>query len=212
MTHNTPIPLVITISRELGSGGAYIGHQLAEQLEMLYVDHEIIARTAEKLDVLEHDVSSYEEKISSFWANFWEKTKLNEFYNEATSSFRPTTAKIFEAEAEVMRQIAKERPAVIIGRGGFHVLKDFPNVVSIYLHGSIQSRSQRLMQVRHIDELEAKRQIEVGDRERTMYIRKFTKKDWANSNNFDLTLDTGKVSLECATDIILRYVAGRKPC
>lgn len=199
-------PLIITISRELGSGGAYIGHKLAEKLNLFYADHAIIAKTAEKLDVLEDDVALHEEKIKNFWENFWEKTMLHEFYNEATGSFRPTNAKIFETESEIIRQIADERSSVIIGRGGFHVLRDYPNAVNIYLHGSKDARAKRLMRVRNIDELDAQRQIEVGDRERTQYIKKFTKKDWASVNNFHLSIDTGRIGFDKATDLILRYI------
>ena len=203
-------PLVITISRELGSGGAYIGHKLAEKLNMYYADHEIITRTAEKLSVFVEDVAPHEEKITSFWQNFWEKTSLNEFYNKAVGSYIPTTSKIFETESEVIQQIAREHSAVIIGRGGFHVLRDRPNVVSIYLHGSIQARAKRLMEARHITELEALTQIAAGDKQRALYIQKFTKKDWADVRNFDLSIDTGKIGFDNATEIILKYIESRQ--
>ncbi|HHT21969.1 MAG TPA: cytidylate kinase-like family protein [Bacteroidales bacterium] len=206
----TTAPLVITISRELGSGGAYIGRKLAEKLNMFYADHEIVTRTAEELSVFEDDVAHHEEKITSFWHNFWEKTKLHEFYHEAVGSFRPTSTKIFETESEVLQQIARERSAVIIGRGGFHVLKDHPNAVHIYLHGCEEARAKRLMEVRNISELEAKTQIVAGDRERLMYIKKFTNQDWANAKNFDLAIDTSKVGFDNALEIILKYIKSRK--
>lgn len=205
----TTAPLVITISRELGSGGAYIGRKLAERLNMFYADNEIVTRTAEELSVFEDDVAHNEEKITSFWHNFWEKTKLHEFYNEAVGSFKPTSTKIFETQSEVLKQIARDRSAVIIGRGGFHVLKDHPNAVHIYLHGCEEARAKRLMEVRKIDELEAKTQIVAGDRERLMYIKKFTNQDWANAKNFDLTIDTSKVGFDNALEIILKFIESR---
>ncbi len=208
MSHESP--LVITISRELGSGGAYIGHKLAEKLDLFYADHVIITRTAEKLSVFEEDVAPHEEKITSFWQNFWENTTLHEFYSEAVGSFRPTTARIFQTESEVIQQIAQERPTVVIGRGGFHVLRDLPNVVNIYLHGDIDARARRLVEVQGITELEAKTQIASGDKERMRYIKKFTKKDWANVNNFDLAIDTGKIGFDNALEIILKYIESRK--
>lgn len=202
--------LVITISRELGSGGAYIGHKLADELNMYYADHEIITRTAEKLSVFKEDITHNEEKITSFWQNFWEKTGIFEFYSEAVGKFAPTTTKIHEAETEVIQQIIKDHSAVIIGRCGFHVLKDYPNLVSIYLYGSVDARAQRLMEVRKISELEAKTQIEVSDRERALYIKKFTKKKWTDVHNFDLSIDTGKIGFDNATEIILKYIKSRK--
>lgn len=208
MSQNSP--LVVTISRELGGGGAYIGHKLAEELDMYYADHDIITRTAEKLSVFLDDVAPHEERITSFWQNFWEKTGIHEFYSEAVGSFKPTTAKIYEAESEVIQQIAKDHSAVIIGRCGFHVLKDYPNLVSIYLHGSIDARAKRLMDVRNITELEAKTQITASDRERALYIKKFTNKNWTDVHNFDLCIDTGKIGFDNATEIILKYIKSRK--
>lgn len=202
--------LVITISRELGGGGAYIGHKLAEELNMFYADHEIITRTAEKLSVLKDDIADNEEKIRSFWHNFWEKTGVFEFYSEAVGSFAPTTAKIYETESEVIRQIVKDHSAVIIGRCGFHVLKDYPNLVSIYLYGSVDARAKRLMEVRNISYLEAKTQITISDRERALYIKKFTKKNWTDVHNFDLSIDTGRIGFDNATEIILKYIKSRK--
>ena len=202
--------LAITISRELGSGGAYIGHKLAEELNMYYADHEIITRTAEKLSVFLDDVAPHEEKITSFWQNFWEKTGVFEFYSEAIGSFSPTTAKIYETETEVIQQIVRDHSAVIIGRCGFHVLKDYPNLVSIYLHGSIDARAQRLMEVQKISELEAQTKIIASDRERALYIKKFTKKNWTDIHNFDLSIDTGKIGFDNATEIILKYIKSRK--
>ena len=202
-------PLVITISRELGSGGAYIGRILAEKLNMYYADHDIITLTAEKLSVFEEDVAPHEERITSFWHNFWEKTNLNEFYHEAVGNYIPTTTKIFDTESEVIQEIAAKHSAVIIGRGGFHVLRDRPNVVSIYLHGNIEARARRLMEVRHISELEALTQIASGDKQRALYIQKFTKKEWADVSNFDLSIDTGKIGFDNATEIILKYIESR---
>lgn len=204
------LPLAITISRELGSGGAYVGHKLAEELDIFYADHEIITRTAEKLSVYLDDIVQHEERIKSFWHSFWEKTSLHEFYNEATGSFVPTTARIFEAESDVMRQIAKEHSAVFIGRGGFHVLKDHPNIINIFLHGSPKSRVERLQDVRKISEVEAKTQIILNDKDRARYIKKFTKKDWYDTRNYDLTIDTGKIGFDNAVEIILKYIHARK--
>ena len=206
----TTSPLVITISRELGSGGSYIGHKLAERLNMYYADHEIITKTAENLSVLLEDVESHEEKITSFWENFWANTGIQEFYNEAIGSYIPTSAKIFEAEAHVMQGIVKEHSAIIIGRCGFYILRDYPNLVNIFLHGSVEARAKRLMDVRHISELEAKTQIASNDKSRAQYIKKFTKKDWTNTKNYHLSIDTGEIDYDNAIELIIKYIESRK--
>ena len=202
-------PLVITISREVGSGGAYIGRKLAEKLNMIYADQDIISKTAEKLSVFTEDVGPYEEKISSFWENFWANTGLHEFYSEAVGSFRPTTAMIYKTQSEVIQEIAKDHAAVIIGRGGFHVLRNHPNAVHIYLHADVMERAKRLMEVRKISELEARTQIAAQDKERELYIKKFTKNSWADVSNYDLSINTGKVGFDNAYELILKYIEAR---
>lgn len=201
---------VITISRQLGSGGAYIGRKLAEKLNLFYADQAIITRTAEKLSVYISDVEPFEERISSFWESFWANTGLHEFYTEATSSFRPTTAMLYNTQVDVINEIVKEHPAVIIGRGGFHILEDNPNAIHIYLHADIESRAKRLMTVREISKEEALEEIETGDKERSMYIKKFTKKNWADVVNFDLSIDTGKIGFDKAFELILQYIEARR--
>ncbi len=203
-------PLIITISRELGSGGAYIGHKLAEHFDLFFADHAIITRTAEKLSVFEGDVASHEERIASFWENFWTNTGLHEFYSEAVGSFRPTTAMIFKTESEVINEIVTKKPAVIVGRGAFHLLSDHPNAVHVFLYASEEIRAKRLMEVQNISEIEAKTKIAVGDKERAMYVKKFTKKSWNDVKNYNICIDTGKVGLDNAFEIIVQFIENYK--
>lgn len=199
-------PLIITISRELGSGGAYIGKKIAEHFNLFYANQTIIKLTAEKLSVFEADVAPHEERISSFWENFWANTGLHEFYSEAVGSFRPTTAMIFKAESEVIQEIVKEKASVIVGRAAFYVLRKYPNAIKIHLHADSSIRTKRLMEVRGIEETEAINQISVGDKERSLYIKKFTRKEWNDLNNFDLSIDTGKIGLDKAFELIVQYI------
>jgi len=137
-------PFVITISRQLGSGGAYIGQQLAKKLNIFYADREIICHVAKKLSVLEEDLESRDEKIRSFWQSF---LQLCAFASDAylpPPMIVPTDRELFKAEAEIIEHISKERSAVIIGRCGAHILREHPNHVSIFLHGILPSAKTAL--------------------------------------------------------------------
>lgn len=199
-------PLTITISRKLGSGGAYVGHKLAEKLNMFYADHVIITRTAEEMSLYKEDIEPHEEKIESWWHKFWANTKIEQFINDGIGSFTPTTGEIFQTESDVIKQIVNEQPSVIIGRNGFHVLADYPNMISIYLYADAAARAKRLMQVRKISEEEAKKQIEESDKSRTLYVKKFTKKNWEDVHNYDLSIDTGKIGLDNSVDLVMKYI------
>ena len=124
-------PFAITISRELGSGGAYIGQQLANKLNILYADREIISKAAKQLSVMEEDVDFRDEKAPSFWQSLFE---TNAFVPTASAPLKimiPTDYELFEAETEVIERMVKENSAVIIGRCGFYVLQKKPNHVSV---------------------------------------------------------------------------------
>jgi cytidylate kinase len=89
-------------------------------------------------------------------------------------------------------------------------LRDYPNLVNVFLHGSVEARAKRLMDVRHISELEAKTQIAASDKSRAQYIKKFTKKDWNDAKNYHLSIDTGEIGFDHAIDVIMKYIDSRK--
>ena len=201
-------PLAITISRQLGSGGAYIGQQLAKKLNIYYADHEIIRKTSKMLSVSEADVMSNEEKTQSLWKYF---VQLNTFASEAYIPLQPEPidSDLYDAESEVIECIAKAHSAVIIGRCGFHVLRNYPNRVSIYLHGEESFRAKRIQKMHNITEQAARQMLAKSDKERAHYIETFTGHKWSDARLYDLCIDTSKVGLDNSVDLILNYLEMR---
>ena len=201
------LPLVITISREIGSGGAYIGHKLAEDLDILYFDREIIVKAAEKLNVYARDVASCDEKKQSFW-----KSVTASFSDLDSNAYVPPIAnypsfsEVYEAQSEVMRTLAKEDSAVVIGRGGFHVLKDHPNHLGIFLHADAAFRAKRIQDLYNVSEHKARKIIETTDQQRKAYIKKLTGQDMYNTLLYDLTIDTGRIGFEEAEKLIISLI------
>lgn len=199
-------PFLITISRQLGSGGAYIGQILSKKLDIYYADREILSKAAKQLAVLEEDLVERDEKLLTFWESFFH---INGFSPEVHIPPRmnfPFDREIFEAEAEVIKQLANERPAVIIGRCGFHILREFPNRVSLFLHADLQFRSKRVQQLFNVSEKEALEMIAQSDKDRGNYIETFTGKKWTDTREYDLSIDTGKIGLDQSAALILDYL------
>jgi CMP/dCMP kinase len=199
--------IVITISRQLGSGGAYIGQQLAKKLNILYLDREIIRLAAEKLSVLEDELEPRDERILSFWQS------VSQFSGYGGSDlyippriFVPTDRELFEAEAEVIKHIAKDRSAVIIGRCGSHVLRACPNHTSIFLHADIDFRMRRIEELYNVSQEEASKMIAKSDSERTRYHRRLTRKEWTDARQYDLSIDTSKIGVDNSVQLILQYL------
>jgi cytidylate kinase len=200
-------PFVITISRQLGSGGAYVGQQLAKNLNVFYADREIICRAAKQLSVLEKDLESHEEKISSFWQSFIQSYAFGtpDVYIPPQIML-PTDRELFKAETEIIERIAKERSAVIIGRCGSYVLREHPSHVSIFLHGDITSRKGHIQKLYNVSEEVAGKMIAQSDKERALYHHTFTGKEWADARRYDISIDTSKIDADKTVEFILKYL------
>ena len=198
----------ITISRQLGSGGAYIGQQLAKQLDIFYADREIIDRVARQYAVLEEDVASNDEKIISFWESFLQFNTISTDLYVPPKLQSPTDKELFQAEAEIIEHIVEERSAVIIGRCGAYTLRDNPNSVKVFLHGDTASRIKRIQGLYQVSEDTAESMIDQSDKDRARYCRIVTNKewDWNDSRNYDLSIDTGKVGVDKCVELIQDYL------
>lgn len=209
MTGNSKI--VITISRQLGSGGAYIGQQLAKKLNIFYLDREIIRLAAKKLSILEDEVEPRDERTMSFWQSVFQLSGYSgpDVYIPP-HIFVPTDRELFEAEAEVIKHIAKDRSAIIIGRCGFHVLRACPNHISIFLHADINFRKKRIEELYNVSQEDANKMIAKSDKERARYHYMHTGKEWIDARQYDLSIDTSKIGVENSLKLILQCLESVK--
>jgi len=199
---------VITISRQLGSGGALIGKQLANKLNILFADREIITKAAKQLQVLEDDLQGREERLLSFWETFRTGiTTLDHVSAPALSGMlEATDDELFTTEAGIITHLTDEQSVVIIGRCGFHVLRDHPNHLSIFLYANKEFRSERLQKVRNITKPEADSLIEKSDKQRAVYCKRFTEKEWTDARNYNISVDTSKMDTDKTLELILSYI------
>jgi len=199
--------VAVTISRQLGAGGVYVGQQLAKKLDFFYADREIIREAAKKLSVLEEAVESREEKIGSFWKSFLRPytVGMTDAYVPPKANI-PTTRELFEAETQVIKRIARESSAIIIGRCGSHILQEHPNHIGLFLHADMVFRKKRIAVFYSMSEEAAEKMIIRSDKERALYHRTFTGGHWTDATRYDMTLDTGKIGFDQSVDIILKYI------
>jgi cytidylate kinase len=200
-------PFVITISRQLGSGGAYIGQQLAKKLNILYADREIITQAAKQLSMLTDAVEARDEKLNSFWQSFLEACTYSSPYGYIPpQNIIPTDRELFEAEADVIKRIAKEGSAVIIGRCGSYVLREHPNLISVFLHGNVDFRESRVQEIYKVSKEEAVKMVAKSDIQRADYHYAHTGKKWTDLTQYDICLDTSKLGIENSLEVILKYL------
>jgi len=194
---------VITISRQLGSGGAYIGQRLAKNLNVFYADREIISQAARQLSVVEADIAQREEKTISFWDSFFQSFSYASQVYIPPEMIGPTDRALYEVETEIIQRIASEGSAVIIGRCSTCLFSHHPNHLSIYLHANLRFRKARVQELYNISEEAAEKMILQSDKDRAQYYRTFAGREWSDVNQFDLALDTGKLGLEKSEALIM---------
>lgn len=200
-------PFVITISRLLGCGGAYIGQQLAKQLDIFCADREIICQAAQELSVLDKDIEDRDEKILTFWQSF-----LQFYASCAPELYVPppiislSDHDLIATEAKIIKHIADGRSAVIIGRCGSFVLRDHTNHMSIFLYADIAYRKDRVQKLYNVSAKAAEEMIAQSDKDRAVYCHAVTARNWTDAVQYDLCLNTGKVELDKCVELILRFL------
>lgn len=199
------LPCSITISRQMGSGGSYIGHKLAHEFSLFYADREVIFQAAKQLSLLTSDIESRDEKLASFWDSFFYtfSTLPNVFIPPRTTFI--TDSQLFEVQAQAVRRIAQEYSSVFIGRCAGNILRENPCNVNIFLHADLSFRTKRISELLGVSPDEAHDIILQSDDDRARYHLTFTGKAWSDASQYDFTLDTGKVGLDGSYALILNY-------
>jgi cytidylate kinase len=207
-----PATVVLTISRQFASGGSYIGQAVAQRLGLRYTDRDILARAAEESGIGEAELAASEERASGFWARTFRQYSLGVPEAPFVVPSPPPLLErdLFRLESRIIREIAARFDAVIVGRGGFHVLADHPGLVSIRVRARREWRLARAMSIYGLaDEEEASDWIDRSDEQRARFVRTFTGKDWDDAAAHHVCLDTSAIGLELATDLVVRLVAER---
>jgi cytidylate kinase len=110
---------------------------------------------------------------------------------------------LYKVESDIITRIANQRNAIIVGRGGYYVLRQHPRCLSIFLHADIDFRQRRVQELYHVSPQEALKLISSIDHDRGSYLRALTGQDWLDARQYHLSLDTGVLGLDKAEDIIL---------
>lgn len=202
--------LAITISREVGAGGAVLGERIASKLGFTYLDREILRVIADHAGVTEHSLAKWDERLSGFWDRLIESFAVGTpeaIYTPAPEHTVLRDAELFELEVRAIREFAQRRNVVVIGRAGFWVLRDHPGLIKIFLHAPVVARVPMVMRAYNLhSETEAREMIGRVDVERQRFVQKMCGCGLFDSRNYDLAIDTKKISFDLAEEMILKLV------
>ena len=210
---NKNVKFVITINRELGSGGRTVGRKLAERLGVEFYDKAIIKRLEEQYHLTVEEIERLKGQKQGWWSDikrimFVSPSMHSNYYipRKGDESDLQDTDQLFEAETEILKGIAEEESCVIAGRSGFHVFNKHPNHVSILIQASLPFRLERVMRKQGLSEKEALKAINKVDQMRENYVKKHTGTSRYDTRNYDIVIKADGKTEDEIVDIIMMYL------
>ena len=203
---------VITINRELGSGGRTVGRILAEKLGVPYYDKALTKPLEEKFDMSIDQIERLKGNNRSWWENIKRVLILgegaansSEYYDEEKKEL-VTSEAVLKAEKEILQSIANEESCVIAGRSAFFVTNGHQNRLNVLIQASMDHRVNRIMGKRGISEKEAKKIIKDVDETREEYLKNNAHTSRYDTRNYDLVIKMDGKTEEEAVNVILAYI------
>lgn len=186
---------IITISREFGSGGRYIGENVAKKLGIKFYDKEIIEKIAEKTGLSNEFIEKAGEYAPSksifaysFTARYKSGMSVDDYLNNVQS--------------KLIIEIAENEPCVIVGRCADYILRERTDCVNVFIHGNIQQKVKRITELYSVSEAEAKKMIKEMDKKRSINYRYYTDREWGELKNYTMALNSSDIGIGKCIDII----------
>ena len=187
---------IITISREFGSGGRFIGEEVAKKLGIAYYDKEMIGQIAEQAGLSSADVRENAElSPKKGWFAY-------------AFSGRDITGKsvedmVYEAQRKVIMEIAEKENCVIVGRNADFILKDRKDVLNVFIHGSIPEKVRRICSLYNVTEVDAIKMINDIDKRRRTNYNFYTEQKWGMAENYTMSLNSSVLGYDLCQKIII---------
>ena len=184
---------IITISREFGSGGRTIGKAVAQKLGIPCYDAELITEMAKQ--------SGFAEDYVREAGEYAPGGLLNSMFTSRAGG--PTNEDIlWQIQCNMVAQLAKKDPCVIVGRCGDYILRDRPDVLKVFVHADMAFRAKRIVEVYGQREESPEQRLKDKDKRRSTYYRFYTGRKWGQLDTYDLMLNSGVLGIEKCTELI----------
>lgn len=194
--------LIITISRQYGTGGREIGKKLAKRLNIQFLDRELISRAAKKSGFSEELFDQLDKRATNsflYSLTMFGSTGLNGM---------SLTDQLYLAQAKVIRESAEMGSCVIVGRCADHVLRECSNKFDFFVHGSMEDRVRRIQTCGdyEITGKTPQAALEKMDKQRSTYYNYYTGKVWGKCDHYDLCINSGRLGVNNSVNILTEYV------
>lgn len=198
--------MIITIGRQFGSGGHVIGRKLAAQLGYEVYDKELLKLQAEHSGIAEKVLETYDESPTSSLLY----SIVMDVYPSMNYVGTSLNQQVYQAQFDTIRKLKDKGDCVIIGRGADYILRDCPNLISVFVHAPLESRAKRVAQFEHISIDKAKDMINKADKKRASFYNFQTEKKWGAASSYMLSIDSDALGIDGSVDLIEAFVNLKK--
>ncbi|MDR2058419.1 MAG: cytidylate kinase-like family protein [Dysgonamonadaceae bacterium] len=196
---------VITIGRQLGSGGKQIGELLSQKLGIPCYDKELILLASRESGLGKEFFEKFDEKSSySFFTNLL--AHHSGFINDNAGNYLCNET-LFQIQSDVIKKLAEKDSCIFVGRCADYILRNHPSLFSIFIHANLDDRIHRIMIEKKIVEKEAKNLIEQTDKKRAEYYNYYSNKTWGMSISYDLCINSSVLGIEGTSKFIFQYIS-----
>ncbi len=190
---------IITISREFGSGGRFIGEEVAKKLGIAYYDKNVINEIAEKSGLSPEYIQENAE-LSPKKGMFAYALAGRDITGRSVEDM------VHEAQRKVILDLAEKESCVIIGRNADYILKDRDDVLNVFIHGDMPEKIQRIIRLYNVEEKEAAKMIADTDKRRMTNYNFYTDQKWGKASNYTLCLNSSQLGYDRCEKIIMECI------
>lgn len=189
---------IITVSRQFGSGGRTVAREAARRLNIPCYDHELIEKV---------------QKDSGFTKEYINENSESSPTGILTAMFGNSFGRdmVWTSQSKVICRLAKEGPCVIVGRCADFVLREKAELLKVFIHADIKTRTERIMSTFKESKSSAEKRIKEWDKRKAAYYRYYTDMDWGDATNCDISLDSGKFGIEKCVEILVDLYKKNRP-
>ena len=192
--------MVITISREYGSGGRQIGEQLAKELGFAFYDKDLLTIIAEKTGIKEDVLQKADEEAANplfapYYLPHLDPSSLND--------------RLFKMQAELIKEKAATENCIIVGRCGNYILEDMENAIHVFIYADEEAKIVRTMERHQLNREEATKRMKKIDKQRRTYYQYYTEWRWARTEGFDIMLNSSALGVEATVAAIKAIVEAK---
>lgn len=197
---------IITIGRQFGSAGREIGYKVADDLGIKLYDKEMLDRVSKESGICQELFETHDEKPTNSFLYSLVMDTYSLGYSSGSYTDMPINHKVFLAQFDAIKKIADEGPCILVGRCADYALEEYDNVLTLFIHASMDARIRRIARIYDLTDAKAKDMIIKTDKKRSSYYNYYSNKKWSSADSYHMCLDSSVLGIEGTAEAIKKLV------